>query len=302
MRAQDPVIDAAMASGLQADAIRTHRPSNPPASSLTSVLKRNHHIMHSVSIVAVLAFGLPCLGFAQPSTQSGNGAARPCLGERGAGCGAAPGPVTPNHSGWNTAVNPTILTYTRTNSANDSSSCLNTRASPNNCFSATTFWAVGTKSLSTGKCYLEMKVNGLLGDTGMPAIGFTLSANSPYNTNSGLGTVSNSLGFFASGSGDYNGGAGPTAPTFASGAVLGIAIDFTDARVWMRDTASPTVWNAGGGATPARPSTGFSISGITRSPLFPAASQGFFARNEAIINTGGSAFQASAPSGYSPCY
>jgi hypothetical protein len=214
---------------------------------------------------------------------------------------AANSTAAATHSAFDPAVNPTIITYSTTNAANDTAQCLNTSASPNNCFSGTTFWAVGTVSKSTGKCYLEMTAGALLGDTVLPAVGFTSAANAPYNTNVGLG-IANSVGFNSNGSGGFNGGAGPTAPTFASGDTLGLAIDYTDSRVWMRNTNAPATWNAGGGSDPTSPSTGFDISAITGAALFPVASMGFFSRNQTIVNTGQAAFAAAIPAGYSACF
>lgn len=53
-------------------------------------------------------------------------------------------------------------------------------------------------------------------------------------------------------------------PSFGSnGDIIGVAVDFNAGLIWIRNTASPTVWNAGGSANPATGVGGQSISAIT---------------------------------------
>ncbi len=199
------------------------------------------------------------------------------------------------HSVWSTA-NTAEFTYSKTNVTNDTATC-----SAANCTSTgNDYWSVGTKSVATGKCYFEI---GITAQTN--AIGLTNASNAPYTgALSAVGNLSGSTGLTNNGSMVTAGTSTNSFPTYAAGATVGFAVDFTDGYVFVRNNSAPTVWNAGAGATPATPSTGYSISAIISTGLLIANASGFFAvgNGPVVLNTGGTTFGQAAPSGYTACW
>jgi len=87
--------------------------------------------------------------------------------------------------------------------------------------------------------------------------------------------------------------------TFAAvGDVIGVAVDYTNSLIWIRDvTVSSTTWNAGGGAAPG--GTGGQSISVISCPCY-AAYGGFtdFSTESATANFGGTAYAATAPAGF----
>lgn len=147
-----------------------------------------------------------------------------------------------------------------------------------------------TTSKTAGKLYLECNMTSVSSEG---AIGV---ANSSEVLTNFLGQTNNSIGIYKSGHIFLNGVNVLSGPSFVNADTVGVAIDFGGNLIWFRNTAGPTVWNAGGTADPATGIGGQSIAAIT-GPFFGCAdvsnSTSFL-----TVNFGATAFAASAPTGY----
>ncbi len=146
---------------------------------------------------------------------------------------------------------------------------------------------------SSGKTYYEMTVGaGFFGDYGF-GIGTTSSTYVNLGNNATIGAV-----VFASGSlyinGSNTGGIGTTG--FHLGDVIGIAVDFTNHLVWMKNITQGTNWNNSGTADPATGVGGRTIASGSYVPviIFAASTPG----QVGTANFGGSTFTGSVPAGF----
>jgi len=140
-----------------------------------------------------------------------------------------------------------------------------------------------TNGLSAGLVYAEFTITAVGND---PQVGF---ANSSALLADWLGQDANGWGYDTNGQ-FYNNGANVSTPgAYTTGDVLGLAINFTTGKAWWRKNGT---WNGDPVA-----GTGQAVSGLTGT-LYLA--WGFFSgTSESItLNTGGSSFAGSIPSGY----
>lgn len=148
-----------------------------------------------------------------------------------------------------------------------------------------------TTSQTTGKLYFEET----FGSTGSEtAIGL---ANSTASLTAFLGTDNNGIGIYQSGHIFRNGSNVLSGPSFTTGDVIGVAIDFGAGLIWFRNNSSPSTWNGGGSADPATGVGGLSLSAIT-GPFF-ACCDTFSSGHPQTANFGQSGFGQTPPTGYS---
>lgn len=151
----------------------------------------------------------------------------------------------------------------------------------------------GTTSRSSGKLYFEVRITA--SDT-QQAIGianatFPLGNVSVSNANTAALQGQGSL-YIAASTIYTNAGNG-----FAAGQTVAVAVDLTNNLLWVWSPAGGR-WNNDATANPATATGGKSISGVT-GPFLPLFAQNMGnARNIGILNTGGSAFALTIPSGF----
>jgi hypothetical protein len=108
------------------------------------------------------------------------------------------------------------------------------------------------------------------------------------------GADAKSFGMFSSSAGSIAGTFPSWGPAYASGNVLGMAVDFTAAKVWYRVNGG--AWNAGGSADPATGIGGWDIALYTGDPDYLVVSGDVGCVT--TVNFGATAFAATQPSGY----
>jgi hypothetical protein len=113
------------------------------------------------------------------------------------------------------------------------------------------------------------------------------------------GNDAKSFGLFSNGFGSINGtfpdwGGGTPYNTYASGNVVGMAVDLTAKLVWFRIGGGN--WNGSAGNSPSTATGGISISAYTGTTHYVVVS----GDNTCVttVNFGATAFAASAPSGF----
>jgi hypothetical protein len=152
-----------------------------------------------------------------------------------------------------------------------------------------------TTGKPAGKLYLEFNTNALGNSSGIiwGGLGFYDVANA---LSSGVfNGWSNGIIVSQNGTLYIGGSAGPTIgdPT---GHVLGFAIDLDAKLVWAQLDGTGD-WNGSGTADPATGVGGVDFSGLTWTSMFPAAALATDA-NTTTLNTGGSTFTGTIPSGF----
>lgn len=147
--------------------------------------------------------------------------------------------------------------------------------------------AFGGAGYTSGKFYIECTsvtaVNGY-------AVGVANSSQSNF-----LGINNNGAGFYA-GSNQFSDFATAGPGTFTNGDILGMAVDYTAKKMWIRKNGG--TWFPGAGADPATGTGGFSFSLVTGT-LFPIIKLGAPSSTTVSANFGRQTFGATAPSGYS---
>jgi len=147
----------------------------------------------------------------------------------------------------------------------------------------------GTSSHTSGKHYWEYKIAGIASN-GM-AEGIALaSASLSAGTTTGAAVVTRTGFVFINGSG-FGGMLG----TRAVNDVIGVAVDFTGAKIWFRVAPSGN-WNGSGTDDPATGTGGLSISALSGA-LYPVFLNGQ-AGDAVTANFGATAFTGSVPSGF----
>jgi hypothetical protein len=150
-------------------------------------------------------------------------------------------------------------------------------------------------SHSSGKYYYEVTANLIMAN--YSDVGITTSG-APLNMAIGS-TGSNSSGAFDAVSGFfYNNSASGTTPGWAQGDTIGIAVDVGAQLIWLRNTSSPSTWNAGGSANPATGVGGISISSVTGALYAAVSIYSLSIATQLTANFGAASYAASAPSGF----
>ncbi len=152
-------------------------------------------------------------------------------------------------------------------------------------------------SQSSGKFYYENHPT----TTDTPGLSMTGVADASYVLTDFVGadnSAFHSIGFAGDGNVYYHGGVLTTIQTWANNDYIAVAVDLTAELIWFRTISggTPSNWNNNGAADPATGANGLDISAMT-GPLFPAQST-FGNGDVATANFGGSAYQATVPSGY----
>ena len=144
---------------------------------------------------------------------------------------------------------------------------------------------VRSTSAKTGKRYVEFTAttvaNSVFGIADLSAMTFP-------------GANAKSFGLFYHGFGSINGTFPDWLTAYASGNVVGMAVDLTAGLVWWRTGAGN--WNGSGTANPATGAGGFSIAAYTGTPhhIIVSGDNG----HVATVNFGATAFANAAPSGF----
>ena len=147
---------------------------------------------------------------------------------------------------------------------------------------------------SSGKFYYEVTIT-TSGGANATCAGLATSSLSTicgFDGNLSGGVFDTSSGFFVN---STSLGATPSIPVTH---IMGVATDFTGHLFWVRDTASPTVWNAGGTALPDTGVGGYSISAITCPCYAEVWENTNDARSVVTANFGGSSYAATRPTGF----
>ena len=142
----------------------------------------------------------------------------------------------------------------------------------------------GVQSRAAGKSFFELAI------TGGNVLGVGL-ANANESLDNYVGQSADSIGYARNG-GIFSAAASVgTGPSYAVGDYIGVAVDFSAAKVWFLKNGTSVSGN------PATGSGGFSIPA---GALFAAVN--IFDNNvsKCTINTGGTPFAFSAPSGFLP--
>ena len=88
-----------------------------------------------------------------------------------------------------------------------------------------------------------------------------------------------------------------TLGALANGDIIGVAVDFTNQKVWFRKTPSGN-WNGVGANNPATNTGGVSISAFSATTLAPAIGWSNVAGGVVTSNFGASSFSGAVPSGF----
>ncbi len=121
-------------------------------------------------------------------------------------------------------------------------------------------------------------------------------ANAFAFINSALGVDTNSLSYRPSGLVIVNSATVATIASYASGAVIDMAVDFTNAKIYFRPNGGN--WNNSGAANPATNTGGISISALAAGVAY-YPSIGLNATSDAITaNFGATSYAHAAPSGF----
>lgn len=161
-------------------------------------------------------------------------------------------------------------------------------------------WCRSTTFKSAGKVYVESFLNFNHADGwlfGLANASLNLNTNASYP-----GSDTNAVGYYSVNGGLYVSGAPTiTAPTYAQGDTVGMAIDFGANKLWVRNCSAPTVWNAGGAADPASGAGAFDLTTLAGGPWTPCPCPLGNSGGGTIqtVNFGGSAFAATPPAGFS---
>jgi len=144
---------------------------------------------------------------------------------------------------------------------------------------------VRSTTAKTGKRYVEFTTT---------TVANSINGISDLSALTYPGADAHSFGQFANGAGSINGTFPAWGPTYASGDVLGMAVDLTAKLVWYRVGAGS--WNAGGTANPATGVGGWDISLYTGTPhhLVVSGDTGMVT----TVNFGGTAFANTAPAAF----
>lgn len=151
---------------------------------------------------------------------------------------------------------------------------------------------------TSGKWYWEFSWNG--GADVFLSCGILTSASSLTLPGSYLGGTTNSVGFGKNAQTIFNdvftnSGLGTTV-----GHVYGAAVDLTAERIWFRNaTSAPSTWWGSASGDPAAGTNGLDYSASTGTEWCVAAAARSDRPAVLTVNLGGSAFVASAPSGFS---
>lgn len=165
-------------------------------------------------------------------------------------------------------------------------------------FGASSAWRSvrSTSSVSTGKVYFEITNLAVDGSSGW-MLGVD-DGSGLLTTFIGGGT--HGIGYQSNGSVWFNAGTISSWQGTARGDVVGVAIDVTNKKIWMRNSRSST-WNSAGTANPA---TGVGGISITPSGPYFIGFSGFCGASPSFdgvqLNTGQFPFIIGAPSGFSP--
>lgn len=148
-----------------------------------------------------------------------------------------------------------------------------------------------TTSKTAGKVYFEGTMTGAGAES---AIGL---AHTTASLTAFLGIDNNGIGIYRSGHTFLNNSNVMSGPSYSSGDIIGVAIDFGANLIWFRNNTTPGTWNLGGTADPATGIGGQSIAAIT-GPFLVCFDVPASAAAVATVNFGNS-FNQSPPSGYS---
>ena len=209
----------------------------------------------------------------------------PALACQGKGALCSPLGVVNVFSTWNSAVNPTFSTYSNGNNTWACSGC----TGPNN-----TSNTRGTQSRASGQYYFEMTVTD---DSNTCCYQGGLST-AALGANDALGdNTNNGVGYGVAGAVQINNVTITTIATYTNANVIGVAVDLSAHRIWFR--VGTGNWNNNATFSPVvgSQSGGIDISGISSGTLFPGIST-FGGNGTTILNTGGSAFTGTLPTGY----
>lgn len=148
---------------------------------------------------------------------------------------------------------------------------------------------------STGKYYWEAT------RTSVAAAGnFGIGMGTTASTYTGMGTaVSGNLLRLSTGN-FYDDGSstGISLGAISQGQVIGVAVDFTNDRIWFRKAPSG-FWNNDSGASPATNTNGLPLRGSgSMIPFVVFGGTGGTASNAATANFGATAFSGAVPSGF----
>lgn len=150
-------------------------------------------------------------------------------------------------------------------------------------------------SHSSGKYYWEDTMTN--GTAAEPIAGF---ANGSFPISGDfVGQTLDGVGFDSSGNGFWKNSANTgSMPTAGTGDVVAYALDLGNLKFWARviHSGTPGNWNNSGTDNPATNTGGFSISGLNAGPYFAVLTTG--TPTQITTNFGGSAFAATAPSGF----
>ena len=148
-------------------------------------------------------------------------------------------------------------------------------------------WVRSTTSKASGKYYVEAThttvANSVFGIADLSAMTYP-------------GFDAKSFGLYSNGFGSIAGAFPDWLTPYASGNVVGMAVDLTAKLVWWRVGAGN--WNGSGTANPATGTGGFNVSTYTGTPHYYVSSGG--PGSVSTINFGATAFANAAPSGFGP--
>lgn len=150
-------------------------------------------------------------------------------------------------------------------------------------------------SHATGKYYCEFTLVEDGGDAGFDAPG-VVNATFPIGDNSTyLGETSDGVGAYGDGSVYRNNSVVATIAAFTQGAVVCMAVDADNERIWWRTNGGN--WNNSATADPATNTEGVNLAALGGGTLYAAVEPGA-ATGAFTANFGGTAYAHTPPSGF----
>jgi len=163
-------------------------------------------------------------------------------------------------------------------------------------------WSYGTPMFNSGKWYFECTCNNQ-SSSNAPLVGVgprvSGTANTPGGNTYPGGSSNSGVGMSQLGTVYYLSNSIATGyPTFTTGSVISVAIDYGNAKIWFRVNGGN--WNGSGTADPATNTGGLSISTfLSAAPGGISPGFGLYYTNDAMtMNFGDTAFTYTIPSGF----
>jgi hypothetical protein len=155
--------------------------------------------------------------------------------------------------------------------------------------------STNTHASGTGLWYFEVQYSRTLGSSSTN-IGI---GNSSASLTSTTGFTSASAGYTATNGNYFIAGSVPSTIQTANALdIIGVAVDLTNSKIWIKNITRNSGWNNGaiGSQNPATNTGGQSLSALAAGPYYAMASVGQF-NDYVCFNLGGSAFAGTPPAG-----